>query len=280
LVNRVWAWHFGKGLVNTPSDFGVAGERPSHPELLDWLASEFVAGGWRLKRLHRLLVLSNAYQTSAALGPGDRRGDERLALFGRWRQHRAEAEVVRDSVLAVSGRLNPERGGPSVYPRLPRAVLESQSRPGNGWGKSDERQAARRSVYVFSKRSLALPELELLDAPDSASSCEQRPLSTTAPQALTFLNGAFMQEQAGHFAERLRREAGADSTAQIRLAFELALCRPPRPDEVRLALDFLARQRALLKAEAGTLTDDVARRRALAALCLVLFNANEFVYTG
>ncbi|HZY88909.1 MAG TPA: DUF1549 and DUF1553 domain-containing protein, partial [Gemmataceae bacterium] len=231
MVNRVWAWHFGKGLVATPSDFGVAGERPSHPELLDWLASEFVAGGWRLKRLHRLIVLSSAYQTTSALEAGDRRADERLALFGRWRQHRAEAEVVRDSVLAVSGRLNPERGGPSVYPPLPRAVLESQSRPGNGWGKSDEHQSSRRSIYVFSKRSLALPELELLDAPDTASSCEQRPLSTTAPQALTFLNGAFMQEQAGHFADRLRREAGADDAAQVRRAFELALCRPARPYE-------------------------------------------------
>jgi hypothetical protein len=279
MVNRVWAWHFGRGLVATPSDFGVAGERPSHPELLDWLAREFMDGGWRLKRLHRLIVLSSAYQTSSALEPGDRRPDEKLALFGRWRQHRAEAEVVRDSVLAVSGRLNPERHGPSVYPPLPRAVLESQSRPGNGWGKSDERQSARRSVYVFSKRSLALPELELLDAPDSASSCEQRPLSTTAPQALTFLNGAFMQEQAGHFADRLRREAGGED-AQVRLAFELALCRPPRPDEVRLALDFLARQQALRRAETRTLTDDEAYRRALAALCLVLLNANEFVYPG
>jgi hypothetical protein len=278
MVNRVWAWHFGKGLVATPSDFGVAGERPSHPELLDWLASEFVAGGWRLKRLHRLIVLSSAYQTSSALEPGDGRSAERLALFGRWRQHRTEAEVVRDSVLAVSGRLNPERGGPSVYPPLPRAVLESQSRPGNGWGKSDERQSARRSIYVFSKRSLALPELELLDAPDTASSCEQRPLSTTAPQALTFLNGAFMQEQTRHFADRLRHDAGADSAAQVRLAFGLALCRPPRPDEVRLALDFLARQRSLLKAETATLTDDTAQRRALVAFCLVLLNTNEFVY--
>jgi hypothetical protein len=280
MVNRVWAWHFGKGLVATPSDFGVAGERPSHPELLDWLASEFVTGGWRLKPLHRLIVLSSAYQTSSALEPGDRRADEKLALFGRWRQHRAEAEVVRDSVLAVSGRLNLQRGGPSVYPPLPRAVLESQSRPGNGWGKSDERQSARRSVYVFSKRSLALPELELLDAPDSASSCEQRPLSTTAPQALTFLNGAFMQEQAGHFADRLRLEAGDDSAAQVRLAFELALCRPPRSDEVRLALDFLARQRKLLKAEAPTLNGTPARRRSLVAFCLVLLNANDFVYPG
>jgi hypothetical protein len=118
--------------------------------------------------------------------------------------------------------------------------------------------------------------LELLDAPDTASSCEQRPLSTTAPQALTFLNGAFMQEQAGHFADRLRREAGADGAAQVRLAFELALCRPARPDEVRLVLDFLARQRSLLKAEGS----ESPERRALAAFCLALLNANEFAYPG
>src|SRR5262249_14451160 len=155
-----------------------------------------------------------------------------------------------DAILAVSGRLNPERGGPGVCPPLPRAVLEGQSRPGEGWVTSDERQSARRSVYVFAKRSLALPELELLDAPDTTSSCERRQPSTTAPQALTFLNGAFVQEQARHFAARLRREAGDEAAAQVRRAYELALCRPPRAEEVELAVQFLARQRQLIEDEA------------------------------
>jgi hypothetical protein len=279
IVNRVWMYHFGKGLVATPNDFGVMGARASHPELLDWLANWFMAEGWRLKPLHRLIVLSRAYQTSSAAGS---EGERKLALFGRWRQRRLEAEAVRDSILAVSGQLNPERGGPSVFPPLPQAVLDGQSQPGLGWGKSTPRQAARRSIYVFSKRSLAVPELELLDTPDTTSSCEQRPLSTTAPQALTFLNGVFVQEQAAHFAARLRRETGAEPANQIRRAFALALCRPPRPDELRLALDFLSRQERQIESDArrrGQTVSDVCQQ-ALAALCAVLLNTNEFFYIG
>jgi hypothetical protein len=203
-------------------------------------------------------------------------------LFGRWQQRRLEAEAVRDSILAVSGQLNPERGGPSVFPPLPRAVLEGQSRPGLGWGKSPPRQAARRSIYVFSKRSLAVPELELLDTPDTTSSCEQRPLSTTAPQALTFLNGAFVQEQAAHWAARLRREVRTEPADQVRRAFALALCRPPRPDELRLALEFLSKQQRQIESDAHRHGQPVgdARLQALAAFCAVLLNTNEFFYVG
>jgi hypothetical protein len=282
IVNRVWMHHFGKGLVSTPNDFGVMGARPSHPELLDWLASWFMAKGWRLKPLHRLIVLSRAYQSSSAGETDAGRSEQKLALFGRWRQRRLEAEAVRDSILAVSGQLNPERGGPSVFPPLPRAVLEGQSRPGDGWGNSPPRQAARRSIYVFCKRSLAVPELELLDTPDTTSSCEQRPLSTTAPQALTFLNGAFVEEQAARLAARLRREAGEDPADQVRRAFTLALCRPPTSDELRLALDFLSRQQRQIESDArsrGQSAGDV-HQKALAAFCAVLLNTNEFFYLG
>jgi hypothetical protein len=259
VVNRVWQWHFGRGLVPTANDFGTAGEPPTHPELLDWLADAFVKGGWRLKPLHRLIMLSATYQRTAS-APAEAVGaDPKAALLGRWRPRRLEAEAVRDSMLAVGGRLNPQQRGPSVYPTLARAVLEGQSRPGDGWGKSEESQQARRSVYVFVKRSLAVPELELLDTPDTTSSCEARPVSTTAPQALTFLNGAFANEQAAHLAGRLRREAGADPAAQVRRAFELALCRPPRDEELKAAVSFLGRQR-------------------LEAFCLVVLNLNEFVY--
>jgi hypothetical protein len=261
MVNRVWQWHFGRGLVPTANDFGTAGEPPTHPELLDWLAARFVADGWRLKPLHRMIVLSSAYQTSVAASDEALHADPKNARLGRWRQRRLEAEAVRDSMLAVSGRLNLEERGPSMYPTLARAVLEGQSRPGDGWGKSDERQQARRSVYIFVKRSLAVPELDLLDAPDTTSSCEARPVSTTAPQALTFLNGAFANEQARHLAARLRREAGDDAAAQVRRAFELALCRPPRDEELRASAAFLARQGATLE-----------------AFCLVMLNTNEFVY--
>jgi hypothetical protein len=259
MVNRIWQWHFGEGIVPTANDLGVNGEPPSHPELLDWLAAEFMASGWNIKHLHRLIVLSNTYQMSSAFDKEAARVDPKGSLRWRWTQHRLEAEAVRDSVLAVSGQLNPQRGGPGVYPPLPAAVLQGQSRPGEGWGKSDESQASRRSVYIFVKRSLAVPELELLDSPDTTCSCEKRPVSTTAPQALTFLNGAFMQQQARHFADRLRKEAGKEPRQQIRQAFELALCRPVRAEELRLSLDFLERQ-------------------TLEAFCLALLNTNEFAY--
>jgi hypothetical protein len=271
MVNRIWQHHFGKGIVATANDFGTVGEPPTHPELLDWLAAEFVARGWSVKALDRLIVLSNTYRLSAASSPDAARLDPKATLLGRWRPRRLEAEAVRDGMLAVSGRLNPQMHGPGVCPPLPRAVLEGQSRPGDGWSKSDERQAARRSVYIFVKRSLAVPELEVLDAPDTTSSCEQRIVSTVAPQALTFLNGDFANEQARRLAERLRREVGSDPAAQVRYAFELALCRPPRAEELRAALDFLTAQEREIAA-------GDTRQRALAAFCLVLLNTNEFVY--
>jgi hypothetical protein len=282
LVNRVWLHHFGRGIVATPNDFGLMGEAPTHPELLDWLAARFVADGWRLKALHRLLVLSSAYQLSSALGPNENAagGDRRLALFGRRLQTRLEAEAIRDSVLAVTGQLNPRRGGPGVFPPLPRAVLDGQSRPGEGWGQSPPAEAARRSIYLYSKRAIALPELELLDTPDTTSPCEQRPVSTTAPQALTFLNGAFTQAQSVRFAERLCREAGSDAGQCVRRAFALALCRPPTADELAKSLDFLTRQeRRIAEESAGKPAGDAAGK-ALADFCLVLFNTNEFVYPG
>jgi hypothetical protein len=151
MVNRIWQHHFGEGLVASANDFGVMGQKPSDPELLDWLAADFEAGGWRMKRLHRMIVLSNTYQMSARnpllgrIGQRESKVDVKLEGLSRWRQRRLEAEAVRDSILAVSGRLNRQMGGPSVYPPIPRAVLEGQSRPGEGWGKSDENQASRRS---------------------------------------------------------------------------------------------------------------------------------------
>ena len=280
MVNRVWQGHFGRGIVPTTNDFGTAGEPPTHPELLDWLASEFVANGWHLKPLHRLIVLSNTYQMASTYGPEAARVDPKNLLLWRWGQRRLEAEAVRDAVLSVSGQLNPQMGGRSVYPPIPRAVQEGQSRPGAGWAKSTPLQAARRSVYIFAKRTLVPPELEALDAPDTTSSCEQRTVSTTGPQALTFLNGEFMNEQARHLVARLFREAGAEPKEQVELAFALALCRPPRPEETQEALDFLERQRRQVEGDAqgaGNVLGDPGRK-ALEAFCLVLLNTNEFVY--
>jgi hypothetical protein len=282
IVNRIWQFHFGEGLVASSNDFGVMGDAPSHPELLDWLAAELVATGWRLKPLHRMIVLSQTYQRSSAFEAEAAKVDPEDTLLWRWRQRRLEAEVIRDSILAVSGRLNPRMGGPGVYPTLPRAVLEGQSMPGDGWGKSDEHEQTRRSIYIFAKRSLAVPELDLLDTPDTTGSCERRVVSTTGPQALTFLNGAFIHEQARHFAARLIAEAGQKPTDQVDRAFSLALSRPARPEESKAALDFLDKQRSQIEADSANAdikTAD-ARRKALEAFCLVVLNMNEFVYSN
>ena len=249
IVNRIWQSHFGRGLVASANDLGVMGDEPTHSELLDWLASELMAGGWRLKPLHRLIVLSQTYQRSSAFDSEAARIDPENTLLWRHRPLRLEAEVVRDSILAASGRLNPKMAGPGFYPTLPAAVLAGQSVPGQGWGKSVDREQARRSVYIFAKRSLGVPEIELLDAPDSTSSCEQRIVSTTGPQALAFLNGSFIHEQTRHFATRLLEEAGSSPKNQIERAFALALGRPPRPDETQAALKFLETQEQQIKTE-------------------------------
>lgn len=308
-VNRVWQHHFGEGLVSTPNDFGLMGRRPTHPELLDWLATEFVKGtiandgsegkpdpfacAGSMKRLHRLILLSNTYKATAIPSSNALKQDPENQLYSRWRVRRLEAEAIRDSMLAVSGQLNPQKSGPSIYPKLPQEVLQGQSRPGDGWGNSEERQASRRSVYIFVKRSLAVPELEALDAPDTSSSCETRIVSTVAPQALTFLNGAFARQQAEAFAARLVREAGPDEGAIVTRAFLLAYGRLPAPAEAKASLDFLTVQARQIDADAragavatsnGSLkpgrSKSDGRAKALAAFCLVLLNSNEFFYTN
>jgi Protein of unknown function (DUF1553)/Protein of unknown function (DUF1549) len=284
IVNRVWQAHFGQGIVASSSDLGVMGDAPSHPELLDWLASELVTSGWRLKPLHRMIVLSKTYQRSSAVETKAAKVDPGDNMLWRWRTRRLDAEVVRDSILAVSGRLNPRMGGPSFYPTLPDEVLAGQSRPGDGWGKSDEPEQCRRSLYIFAKRSLAVPELELLDSPDTTSSCERRMVSTTGPQALTFLNGNFVHQQAGYFAARLAALAGPAQKDQVERAFALALGRPPRALETQAALKFLDKQERQIQADsAGTQKTAEAidaRRKALEAFCLVVLNMNEFVFNN
>ena len=176
-------------------------------------------------------------------------------------------------MLAVSGKLNLKMGGPSIYPKLSQSVLEGQSRPGDGWETSTDEEASRRSVYIFIKRSLAVPELDMLDAPDNAESCEQRRVSTTGPQALTFLNGDFAVEAAGELARRVVREAGDNPSGQVTRAFELVYGRPPGPEETRAALDFLRGRQG--EQEQGS---KAGRTAAVAGLMPVLLNSNEFFY--
>lgn len=276
-VNRVWQHHFGEGLVTTESDFGEMGDVPVQQDLLDWLAYDLVENGWQIKRLHRQILRSAAYRMDSRHDERSARVDPQERLLWRWRHRRIDAESFRDSVLSVSGHLNQAMKGPSVFPRLPKSVLAGQSRPGSGWGKASATSEGRRSVYIFSKRSLVVPELALLDAPNSANSCAQRTVSTTGPQALTFLNGRFINKHAAAFAARLVSQAGSQPRRQTALAFRLALCREPTQSELDMSLNFLEEQARLPSAKKNNAGD--AQMRALAALCLVLFNTNEFAYT-
>jgi hypothetical protein len=271
LVNRIWQHHFGRGIVATPNDFGVRGSPPSHPKLLDWLTCELVEHAWSLKHLHRLIVLSSTYQQSsrpAATGLA-RKVDPDNRLLGRMLRRRLEGEVLRDQVLAVAGSLNPKLSGPPV--RLPLepevyALIFTEGEPDGLWPvTADPREHFRRSIYLFNKRNVRLPLLEAFDQPDTLTSCPVRPVSTFAPQALIMLNGPFLQEQAKHFAARLLRECGTDIDQQIDRACRLALARPAKESEVRMAREFLA---------SGS-QDGAA---ALADFCLALLNRNEFIF--
>ena len=243
MANRLWHYHFGRGIVPTPSDFGHTGLAPTNPPLLDYLASELIAGGWKLKALHKRIMLSATYQQSARAD--NLRGieiDPDNTLLWRQNLRRLEAEAIRDAMLAVSGQLNPQMGGRGIFPQLPSEVLSTQSRPGNGWGSSNPQEQARRSVYIFIKRTLGVPMLESFDAASPDSSTAARATTTIAPQALIMLNSEFMDQQAREFARRLMKEAGREPTQDVTRAFQLAVGRNPSPAELSTALAYIARQ--------------------------------------
>lgn len=272
MVNRLWHGHFGRGLVEMTSDFGDSGPPPSHPELLDWLASEFMSGGWTLKRIHRLILTSKTYRMSSGVDHCSKglEIDPANTLLWRFNPRRLTAEEIRDAILAVSGTLNPQRGGPSVRPPIPDDVLAGQSMPGNGWKPfSPPDQWGRRSVYVKVKRSLALPILETHDAPDPDSSCSARFVTIVPSQALGMMNGDFVNEQAGYFAQRLLNAHPNDPRAQLALAIRLALGRDPTHQELDDDLAFLRQSIEL---------DGLEPTEALRHYTLMLLNTNEFVF--
>ncbi len=289
MVNRLWQHLLGRGLVATPNDFGTRGEAPTHPELLDWLASEFVEQGWSVKHVQRLIVLSNVYcQDSRAVTPEARRRDPDNRLLWRQRPRRLEGESLRDGALAVAGRLNRQQGGPMVRVPLEPEVYDlifTEGEPDGLWPTTpDPRQHLRRSVYLFAKRNVRLPLFEAFDKPDTLTSCPARPVSTFAPQALILFNGPFLQEQSKAFAARLLRECGSDADRRIDRAYRLALARAPRPAERETARAFLRTQADLLRdqrppalsASVPDAPDPAAA--ALADFCLAMFNRNEFLY--
>jgi hypothetical protein len=296
-VNRLWQHHFGRGLVATPNDFGIRGERPSHPELLDWLACEFVDHGWSIKHMHRLMVLSATYRQASRVATNAlaKRVDPENHLLWRMNRRRLEGEALRDAVLAAAGTLNPKLGGPKVLVPLEPEVYNlifTEGEPDGLWPVTpDPREHDRRSIYLFAKRNVRLPLLEAFDRPDTLTSCPVRPVSTFAPQALILLNGPFLQSQCRQFATRLLREEGASPDRQIDRAYRLALARPPNNSELDMAREFLAGQVKIIRERLRTgqkvriplgIPDSVepAAAAALADFCLAMLNRNEFLYVN
>jgi len=269
MVNRVWQHHFGRGIVRSPNNFGLLGDTPTHPELLDWLAARFIQEGWHLKPLHKLIVMSSTYRMSSRPNPDAHGKDPLNNLFWRYDMRRLSAEEVRDSILAVDGRLNPAMYGPGVFPDISDEVKAGQSSPGSGWGKSSPEEQARRSIYVHVKRSLVLPILSDFDFADTDSSCAARFVTTQPTQALAMLNSKFLNDQAAELARRLRKEAGDDVKQQVTLGYRLALAREP---DAKLV------ERGLKLIDALQQKHGKSAEQALDQFCLMVLNLNEFMY--
>ena len=280
IVNRVWQHHFGRGLVRSTSNFGLMGDPPTHPELLDWLASDLVAGGWRLKRLHKEILMSDAYRATSAAVPQGLAKDPLNDALWRFDMRRLAAEELRDSIHVASGEFNPKMFGPGVYPAIPKGVMAGQSVPGKGWGSSPPEEQARRSIYAHLKRSLVTPILADFDVADTDTTCPVRFTTTQPTQALGMMNGEFLQRQAREFADRVRREVAAvrqlpaptaddDTAALVRRAVEIALVRPATDDEVARGVALVDRLED---------TDGVGPSRSFELYCLMVLNLNEFCY--
>jgi hypothetical protein len=271
LVNRFWLHHFGRGLVNTPGDFGAQGERPTHPELLDWLADEFVRGGWRLKSLHKTIVLSSVYRQTSARRNDAERIDAGNELYWRANVRRLEAETIRDAVLAASGKLNRLQFGPPVLtgPDATKQIVVGDGKP------SADGQEFRRSVYVQVRRSQPAYLLKVFDAPVMEPNCELRNNTNVAPQALMMLNGAFVVEQAEALALKIEKATGRNAQAQAAAAWQAAYGVEPSAEDLDEMTAYLAEQTQLLGKKSKASTPE---RAALASLCQVLFGSNRFLY--
>ncbi|HEU4754112.1 MAG TPA: DUF1553 domain-containing protein, partial [Armatimonadota bacterium] len=269
MVNRIWQYHFGRGIVRSTSNFGFQGDKPTHPELLDWLASEYTANGWHMKPLHRLIMLSAAYQMSSKGNAAALAKDPENDLFWRFNMRRLDAEEIRDSVLAVLGELNLKMGGPSFYPDIPAEVLAGQSMPGAGWGKSSAEEQRRRSVYIFVKRSLITPIIAAFDGPETDFTCPSRFATTQPTQALGMLNSAWINEEARTFAGVAEKTAGPQPAAQAQFVLSRVLQRKPTQAEV---------ERGVRLMQSLQQQDGMKPEEALVSFCLVALNLNEFVY--
>jgi hypothetical protein len=285
LANWIWQHHFTQGLCRTPGDFGAMGDLPTHPELFDWLATELVGQGWSLKRMHSLLVLSDAYRRSSRPTSPDwsskqaRDAQERWQLAAgadphnswlwRMNRHRLEGETARDAMLAAADTLSRGWGGPGIMAPLPTELVATLL-PGQWKASENQEEIHRRSVYLFVRRNLRYPLFEVLDRPDTNASCPRRNVSTTAPQALALLNSDFSLSAARELATFIAGHEPSNAEAQVRLVYERTLGRPPSDQELRAATSLLAAPSQ--PQSAGTPS------AALVDLCLAMFNLNEFIY--
>ncbi|MGH9629799.1 MAG: DUF1553 domain-containing protein, partial [Bryobacteraceae bacterium] len=286
MANRVWYYHFGSGLAPAPSDFGLMGGRPNHPELLNWLTSEFVENSWSIKKLNKLIMMSNTYQQASAHREKAAETDAGNKLLWRFPRHRLEGEVIRDSAIYVAGALNTKVGGPSVFPILP----ENMPEPRGGWSENPgPEDNYRRSVYVFVRRNTPYPLLKAFDFPDTTMSCGRRDRTITAPQALFLLNDRAAMDWAQKFAGRVISTAGLNQKAQVETAYQLAYSRKPDGWETDTVLTFLEKQSGVIrsrleKGESIALPDNApedaekVRLAALVDFCHTILNSNEFVY--
>jgi cytochrome c553 len=272
-VNRTWQHFFGRGIVSTPDNFGSSGAKPSHPDLLDWLAVEFAARGWSIKHLHRLIVSSTAYRQSSIHRGRTGAADPDNRLLWRMPLRRVESEIVRDSILAVSGDLDGAQGGPPIplKPNPDGSVeidVAKLAKPGSQY---------RRSLYLFNRRNYQLTELGVFDQPIVAHNCTRRTSTAVVLQSLAMLNGSFVLSQAEHLAERVKRTGGTDPRRRIESAFRLVLCRAPHEEEVAASRGLLFRQAKRYREQAKS-TPAQADDAALVNLCHMLLNTNEFLY--
>ena len=285
MVNRIWHYHFGRGIVGTPSNFGLSGGLPSHPKLLGWLASEFVQNGWSVKDMHRLIMNSNTYQQASLYGESAAKVDSENKLIWHFPRQRLEGEIIRDAALAVSGLLNPKMGGPSVFPPLPPGMVTR-----GGWKVTeDPAESNRRSIYVFVRRNTRYPMFQTFDMPDTHESCPRREITTSPLQALTMLNSEVVLEWAEGFAGRVLFSAGLDRDAQIEKVYRLAYSRRPTSAEKESALSFFQRHHGIIAERAAAGEElalplmrpynvDPVEAAALVDFCHMIINSNEFVY--
>jgi Protein of unknown function (DUF1553)/Protein of unknown function (DUF1549)/Planctomycete cytochrome C len=260
IVNRVWSLHFGRGIVATIDNFGKMGEQPTHPELLDWLAVEFMKRGWSLKQLHRFMMTSEAYQMASVFDHGGNlTKDPQNQLLWRYRPQRLDAETIRDAILSVSGGIDLKMGGPAIFPFVPKEILDTEKTKGTWINQPDGPAVWRRSIYIYQRRSLPFPMFETFDHPDMNLSAGSRNVSTVPTQALTLLNNPFVLRQAELLAQRILTEAPDDLAKQIDLGYEYALARPATDLERSIALK-------------------TVKEKSLVDFTHVLLNLSEFLY--